>query len=118
MKALKKTIFMEESMERNIIEKVELAVKDLEFVEQLAAAETAEAAQALFASKGIEFTLDEVRQIGAGLRATLNGEELDIEDLEAVAGGSALGTVASVVSIVSGVVSVVDFIGKRFGWWK
>lgn len=105
-------------MENAIIVKVEEAVQDKAFVERLLAAETVESAQAVFASKGIEFTLDEVKQIGAGLKAKFDGDELSADDLEVVVGGSVLGTIAAVVGIISGVVTIVDFFGKRFGWWK
>ena len=105
-------------METMIIVKVEEAMQDKAFVEGLFAAETAEAAQLLFASRGIEFSLEEVKQIGAGLKAKLSGDELNAEDLDAVAGGVALATVASVVTIIAGGVKIVDFIGKRAGWWK
>ena len=104
-------------MENAVIVKVEEVMKDQAFVEQLMAAETAEAAQALFASKDIAFTLEEVKQIGAGLRAACS-DELSAEDLDAVAGGSVLATVAAVVSIIAGCVKILDFVGKRAGWWK
>ena len=105
-------------MENVIIAKVEEVMKDKAFAEQLFTAETAEAAQELFASRGIEFTLEEVKQIGAGLKTKLGGDELDADALDAVAGGIALTTIAAVVTIVSGTVTVVDFVGKRAGWWK
>ena len=44
-------------------------------------------------------------------------EELDMETLEDVDGGVALATVAAVVSIAAGGVTIVDFVGKRVGWW-
>lgn len=105
-------------MEKEIIVKVEEAVQDKAFVECLCAAETVEAAQAVFASKGIEFTLEEVKQIGAGLRAACGDEELSADDLDAVAGGIALATVVAVVKIVAGCVTIVNFVGKRAGWWS
>lgn len=105
-------------MENTVTAKVEAVMKDQSFVEQLFAAETAEAAQALFASKDIQFTLEEVKQIGSGLCAVAAGDELSADDLDAVAGGIALTTVAAVVSIIAGCVTIVDFIGKRAGWWN
>lgn len=96
---------------------VEEAMKDQTFVNKLLEAKTAEEAQMVFASEGIEFTLEEVKAIGAGLRAQGVEGELAEEDLVLVAGGW-LGTVASVVGIISGVVGIVDFVGKRAGWWK
>ena len=105
-------------MENTVIVKVEELMKDKAFAEQLLTAETPEAAQALFAAQGVEFTMDEIAQIGAGLKAACSDSKLDDTDLDAVSGGSVLGTVATVVSIVAGGVKIVDFIGKRAGWWK
>ena len=106
-------------MNANIINLVEEAMKDQAFVHQLADAETVEAAQKVFATRGIEFTLDEVKAIASGLKATNESGELTDSDLENVAGGvGVLAAIASVVGIISGIVSVVDFAGKRFGWWK
>ena len=97
---------------------VQELMKDKTFVEQVLGAETAEAAQELFASRGVDFTMEEIIQIGEGLKAASLEGELDAADLDAVAGGIALETVAAVVSIVAGGVTIVDFIGKRAGWWK
>ena len=105
-------------MENTVIVKVEELMKDKAFVEQLLTAETPEAAQALFAAQGVEFTMEEIAQIGAGLKTACSDGELDDTDLEAVSGGIALETIAAVVSIVAGGVTIVDFIGKRAGWWK
>ena len=105
-------------MENTVIIKVEELMKDKDFVEQMLSAETAEAAQTLFASRGVEFTLEEIVQIGAGLKACNSEDELNDADLDTVSGGIALATVAAVVSIISGGVAIVDFVGKRAGWWK
>lgn len=105
-------------MENSIINKVEELMKNKAFAEQLLTAETAEAAQALFAAQGVEFTMEEIRQIGAGLKAACSDGELDDTDLDAVSGGIALATVVSVVKIVAGTITIVNFIGKRAGWWE
>lgn len=102
---------------KNVAYMVEEAMKDQIFVNELMNAQTPEEAQKVFAAQGIEFTLEEIKQIGAGLRAQGGEGELAEEDLVLVAGGW-LGTVASVVGIISGVVGIVDFVGKRAGWWK
>ncbi|MBQ9716424.1 MAG: hypothetical protein IJV76_00360 [Clostridia bacterium] len=44
--------------------------------------------------------------------------ELDLETLDEIDGGVTLATVASVVTIVAGGVKIVDFVGKRAGWWN
>lgn len=105
-------------MNANAIYLVEKAMKDEAFAKQLAEADSMEAAQKLFASRGIEFTMDEIKAIAAGLRATESNGELSAEDLEDVAGGVSLGTIAAVAKIVACGVKVVNFIGKRCGWWE
>ena len=105
-------------MADNILSKVELAVKDTAFLEKLMAAATAEEAQAVFASADIDLTLEEVKAIGAGLKAQTSDGELSADELDAVAGGIALATVAAVVKIIAGTITIVNFVGKRAGWWK
>ena len=77
-----------------------------------------EAAQKLFASRGIEFTPEEMKSIASALRASEPSGELSAEDLEDVAGGVALETIVAVAKIVACAVKVVNFIGKRCGWWE
>ena len=86
-------------MNANIINLVEEAMKDQAFVHQLADAETVEAAQKVFAARGIEFTLDEVKAIAAGLKANAANGELSENDLEDVAGG--VGILAAIASVVT-----------------
>ena len=96
----------------NVAAQVELAMKDQAFVDQLSAAQSAEEAQKIFASKGIDFTLEEVKAIALGVE---KGDELGEEELEAVSGGSiTLAGIWTVVKIVGGVVTIVDTIRK----WK
>ena len=106
-------------MNANVINLVEKAMKDEAFAKQLAEAETMEAAQTVFASRGIKFTMDEMKAITAALRATESNGELSADDLEDVAGGGAVLTAAGAIAgIISCAVAVVDFVGKRCGWWK
>ena len=105
-------------MNTNVVNQVKEAMKDQAFAKQLLEAETVEAAQKVFASRGIEFSLEEVEAIAAGLRATEANGELSAEDLDDVAGGVTLVTILAVVKIVAGVVTIVNFVGKRCGWWK
>ncbi len=105
-------------MNNNVINQVETAMRDQNFVNELCRAETAEAAQTVFASRDIDFTLEEVKAIGAGLNTMGATDELSADALDTVAGGVALETIATVVGIIAGGVKIVDFIGKRCGWWK
>ena len=68
------------------LEKVQAAMEDREFVARIAAMEEAEEVQQAFAEKGVEFTLEEISYIA---NQVMNGntDELDEEQLEAVAGG-------------------------------
>ncbi|MBQ9716426.1 MAG: hypothetical protein IJV76_00370 [Clostridia bacterium] len=52
------------------------------------------------------------------IREEAVAEELDLETLDEVDGGVALTTVVSVVKIVAGGVTIVNFVGKRAGWWE
>ena len=92
-------------------------MKDQTFVNKLMEAKTTEDAQMVFASEGIEFTLEEVKAIGAGLRAQCSEGELAEDELLLVNGGLSLATVYAVVKIVYGTVKIVNFVGKRAGWW-
>ena len=87
-------------------------MQDKEFVNQIVNAESAEEAQKLFAARDIEFTLEEVKAIAAGLNNM--GDELNEENLEAVAGGVAFSTVVTVVGIIHGTVKIIDTVRK----WK
>ena len=77
------------------------------FADKLLACEEPEQVQELFAAEGIELTLEEVKQIGAGLNASLaEGDELDEDALDGVAGGVA------VSAIVSGIIVGVQLLAK------
>ena len=105
-------------MDMNVINQVEAAMQNHSFVSQLMNAETAEAAQAVFSSHDIDFTLDEVKEIGAAMNAMDATDELSVDHLDAVSGGGALATAAAVAKIIVCGVKVVNFIGKRCGWWS
>ena len=92
---------------------LEEAVKDAAFVEALKNAETPEEAQKVFASKGIDYSIEEVKAIAAGIQG--DDGELSEENLEAVAGGSVLATIAGVVKIVDGIVGTISIV-KKWKW--
>ena len=76
----------DEKMEREEMKtKLEEAVKDEVFVRKLADAKSPEEAQEIFLSKGLDFSLDEVKAIGRSLEN--EGSELDDDELENVSGG-------------------------------
>jgi len=94
------------------------AMNDQSFVTLLINAQTPEEAQQVFASRSIHFTLDEVKAIGASLRTCAENGEIDDELLDQISGGIALSTVGAVVTIAASTIKIVDFAGKRLGWWK
>ena len=67
--------------------KMEEAVKDEAFMNQLAEAENAEEAQKLFESKGISLSLEEVKALASQLKSASG--ELSDDALENVSGGLA-----------------------------
>jgi len=87
--------------------KMEEAVKDEAFVNQLAEAENAEEAQKLFESKGISLSLEEVEAIANQLKSA-NGELSD-DALENVSGG-----LVTPVIIIGGI--VLYGIASRIKW--
>ena len=71
------------------------------FVEKLIQCETPEEVQSLFAGKGLDLTLEEIRAISQSMTQELSdSDELDEDALDAVAGGTAYSTayVAATVS--------------------
>lgn len=72
--------------DHDVVTKVEEAMKDEAFAQKLFETESAEDAQKLFADKGIEFTLEELKAIAAC--AQNEDGELQEEALENVSGGS------------------------------
>jgi hypothetical protein len=67
-------------------EKVLELLKDEGFLEELGKTESAEEAQKLFASKGVEISIDELLALRARLKQAA-GKELNDEELALVAGG-------------------------------
>ena len=94
------------------------AMNDRSFVTLLINAQTPEEAQQVFASRNILFSLDEVKAIGTSLRLHAENGEIDDELLNQISGGVTLSTVAAAVSIAASTIKIVDFAGKRLGWWK
>lgn len=71
--------------------KLEEVMSNQEFVMQLLTLETPEDVQKAFEEKGVSFTLEEVKEMGAALSQELdnmNQGELSTESLETVSGGA------------------------------
>jgi predicted ribosomally synthesized peptide with nif11-like leader len=67
-------------------------IKDEEFSKELSKQENPEGVQKLFASKGVELSIEELKDIAhAIILMTQTDQELSDEDLEQVAGGSKIG---------------------------
>ena len=85
-------------------EKLKEALSDEAFVKELLAMEKPEDVQAALEEKGVEFTLDDIKQIGEVIRKVQSGEisqeqleraangELSEDELEGVSGGILLTT--------------------------
>ena len=73
------------------VSKLKELIANEDFAKELFGKQTAEEAQALLKDNGVEFTLDEVNQIGDGIRIIAKkqaeGGELSEADLESVSGG-------------------------------
>lgn len=83
------------------------AFEDGEFLEELSALETPEEAQSKLREKGVNLTLDEVKQIPKMMAAVSAGTgELSEDDLEDVAGGV-------IVSVALGAASLAVLIATR-----
>ena len=70
----------------DIINKIRELMKDEAFVKELLSKEEPEDVQALFEEKGVELSLDEIKEIGATLDKVASGE-MAAEDVEKMAGG-------------------------------
>lgn len=82
-------------------ENLKMAMEDREFVARIAAMEEPEDVQKAFAEKGVDFTLEEISQIAEQVMSA-NADELNAEQLDAVAGGA----VWEVVIVVAGLVKI------------
>ena len=96
-------------------EKLEQIIAEEGFAERLVACETAEEAQALFAEKGIELTLDDIKAISNGLANNFDeSDELDEDSLDGVAGGAMIRQSAlAVIGTVTAVFNKKKFFDKR-----
>ena len=93
---------MNETRMRELEPLLSEAFADEEFVTALFALDTAEEAQAMLKDKGIEMTLDEVKRLPDAMAMARTGEgELSEDDLEDVAGGSALLIGASIAILIA-----------------
>ena len=96
-------------------EKLEKVLAEEGFLDALVACETAEDVQALFESKGVALTLEDIQAISRDLSSAFDeGEELGEDFLDAVAGGAMIRRAHLMVSdSIKGHFSKKDFIDKR-----
>ena len=88
-------------------EKIKQVMAEEGFVDKMLACEEPEQVQALFASKGIDLSYDEIKAISSGLSTALNdSDELDEDDLDFVAGG-AITVTTTVTTVVTTTVTTV-----------
>ncbi len=87
--------------------------QDQEFLAKILAIETAEEVQVAFKEdKGIEISIEEINAIhNAIIKRIENGGELSESDLEDVAGGSVLGTIAGALGIFAGALGIAGAVG-------
>ena len=94
------------------VSKLKELITNEDFARELFGKQTAEEAQALLKDNGVEFTLDEVNQIGDGIRIIAKsqaaGGELSEDDLKSVSGGVDMGDIAQDVG------ETLVFIGVSF----
>lgn len=96
--------------------KIGEAFADQSFIKRLSVAQTPEEAQALLSEKGIELSLDDVRRLPDELeRMRGNGDELDEDELEDVAGGMTYPAIGIVIS--EAVIRAVGANFKRIRGW-
>ena len=98
------------------IEKAELALKDADFVQKLLSLEEPEDVQKLYAEKGVDLTLDEVKLMGAMLSSE-DGDEVSDEQLDSVAGGIALTTVTAIIGGVAVLIDIGTYHKQKYGKW-
>ena len=103
------------------MEKLTELLKDKAFAEEFFKQETAEDAQKFLASKGVDVTIDELNQLRDAIVTRLddsNGDELSDDQLENVAGGMAVATVAGIVAGVAGATSFGVALFDKIKSWK
>ena len=89
-------------------EKFTALLRDEAFVKELIEQETVEDAQKLFASKGVDITVEQINEIRNGVIARVgdDSEELSDDQLENVAGGFA----DAITAVVDAVIAVGDLV--------
>ncbi len=99
-------------------EKIKQVVSEEGFVEKMLACEEPEQVQALFASKGIELSFEEIKAISSQLSAALNdSDEMDQDDLDFVAGGTTTVT-KTVTTVVTTTVTTVTTSSYTYDYTK
>lgn len=82
--------------EKEILEKLQEAQNDQNFVDELNAQTTAEGLQKVLKAKGIDLTTEEVNDLAAIISANAE-QELDESGLDNVAGGSVTGIAGAIL---------------------
>ena len=96
------------------IEKAKVALEDKAFVEKLLELEDPEAVQALYAEKGVDLTLDEVKLMGKLIAEQGEQDELTVDDLEDVAGGIAITTVTAIIGLTAVIIDIGTYHKKKY----
>ena len=99
------------------IEKAKVALEDKAFVEKLLELEDPEAVQALYAEKGVDLTLDEVKLMGKLIAEQGEQDELTVDDLEDVAGGIAITTVTAIIGLTAVIIDIGTYHKKKYKKW-
>ena len=97
--------------------KIKEVFSDEAFVNSLMELENVEDVQKALSEKGLDFSSEEIEAIRKRLAG--EDEELGENDLENVAGGVAIATVAAVVGIIAGVAGLAEMVGssiRRHRW--
>ncbi len=103
------------------MEKLTELLKDKAFVEEFFKQETAEDAQKFLAPKGVDVTIDELNQLRDAVVARLddsNGDELSDDQLDNVAGGIAVTTIAGIVAGIAGATTFGVALFDKIKSWK
>ena len=103
---------------------VQKVFSDEAFVKSLLELEEPEDVQAALKDKGIDCTIDEIKQLGEKINkavetylAQQNGDDLSIEQLDDVAGGFGGGFDITDIGLVEAAITVGKAIGKFFKKW-
>ena len=117
-----------DKLDKDTKEKLLDVFSDEKFLDKLFAAETAEAAQAAFAEKGLEFSHEQIMELRDAIAGAEGGEVSD-DQMEQVAGGSVvvISTIAvaaakaCAIGVASGAVGYAvekgyNAVKKKWGW--